>query len=195
MTEEKAGEIEPIPTHAQQRQALHEHDNPYTTGRPTKYPPEVIDRALLETAANGGNARKAAETLTMIGLPIRHEQISRWRRGRFRKRYEQISSEAGAELREKIARETLELVQNLQETEGRALKQVMAGLSDTNAVEASVILRNLAQSKQVSLTQEGQLRGRSGVVVDVRGLGELTDALVKLGVAEEITDAEVVEED
>lgn len=194
LNDESGTDLEPTLTEQEQRQKLQEHDNPYTTGRPTKYPPEVIDRALLETAANGGNARKAAETLAMIGLPIRHEQISRWRRGRFRKRYEQISSEAGGELREKIARETLELVQNLQETEGRALKQVMAGLSDTNAVEASVILRNLAQSKQVSLTQEGQLRGRSGVVVDVRGLGELTDALVKLGVAEQVVEADVVEE-
>lgn len=187
--EEKGQELEP--TETEMLTALEEEINPYTSGRPTRYPPQVIDRALLETAANGGNARKAAQVMEMIGLPVRHEQISRWRRGRFRKRYEQLSSQAAGELRERVARETLEFVQTLQDTERTALTQVMSGLSDTNAVEASVILRNLAQSKQVSLTQEGQLRGRSGVIVDVRGLGELTDALVKLGVASSIdSDAE-----
>ena len=187
--EEKGQELEP--TETEMLTALEEEINPYTSGRPTRYPPQVIDRALLETAANGGNARKAAQVMEMIGLPVRHEQISRWRRGRFCKRYEQLSSQAAGELRERVARETLEFVQTLQDTERTALTQVMSGLSDTNAVEASVILRNLAQSKQVSLTQEGQLRGRSGVIVDVRGLGELTDALVKLGVASSIdSDAE-----
>jgi len=179
-------ELETTQTPAEMLSQLDAEDNPYTNGPPLKYPPQVIDRALMETAANGGNARKAAQVMEMIGLPVRHEQISRWRKGRFRKRYEQLSSQAAGELRERVARDTLEYVQSLQSTERDALKQVMAGLSDTNALEASVILRNLAQSKQVSLTQEGALRGRSGVIVDVRGLGELTDALVKLGVANAI---------
>ena len=189
--EQELETTEPEQTPAEMLEVLATEDNPYTDGRATKYPPQVIDRALLETAANGGNARKAAQVMEMIGLPVRHEQISRWRRGRFRKRYELLSSQAAGELRERVARDTLEFVQTLQATERDALKQVTSGLSDTNALEASVILRNLAQSKQVSLTQEGALRGRSGVIVDVRGLGELTDALVKLGVASSIdSDAE-----
>jgi hypothetical protein len=79
--------------------------------------------------------------------------------------------------------------------EKEALRQTMAGLVDLNAVAASMVLRNLSTSKGINLDQEGRLRGRAGVVVDHRGFNELADALLRLGIAERVVDAEVVEDD
>jgi len=58
-----------------------------------------------------------------------------------------------------------------------------------------MVLRNLSTSKGINLDQEGKLRGRAGVVVDHRGFNELAEALLRLGIAERVVDAEVVEED
>lgn len=91
-----------------------------------------------------------------------------------------------ATIREAIAAEALELTIRVQEAEGRAVDQVLKGLASVDAMEASVILKNLAQTKQIALTQEGQLRGRAGVIVDVRGLDELTAQLVRAGVARRV---------
>jgi hypothetical protein len=151
-----------------------------------RYSREVIERALLQVALCGGNARKAARELEQLGIQIPHETISKWRRGRFANRYSEIVSMEAATIREAIAAEALELTIRVQEAEGRAVDQVLKGLASVDAMEASVILKNLAQTKQIALTQEGQLRGRAGVIVDVRGLDELTAQLVRAGVARRV---------
>lgn len=179
-------------------EALATQANPYEPKpgeRPLQYPPEVIDRALLQCAITGGNARKAARDLHAMGVHIPHERISAWKRGRFANRYSELCSQEAAQLRERIAAGALELTAALQEGEGRALDRVLADLPEANAVEASIILKNLATTKQIALTQEAALRGRAGMIVEVRGIESLTDKLVQLGVAEVVeSDAEEMDD-
>jgi hypothetical protein len=85
-----------------------------------------------------------------------------WVRGRFRTRYQEIATKATDELRERIARDTVDLAIDLAAGEKEALRQTLAGLSDLNAVEASMVLRNLSTSKGINLDQEAKLRGRAG---------------------------------
>jgi hypothetical protein len=167
--------------------------------QPSAYPPELIERALLETALCGGNARKASRNLAAFGVPIPHERISAWRRGRYANRYSEICSAESAALRERIAAGALDLSTRIQEVEGDAVDRVASQLAEANAVEASIILKNLSTSKQIALNQEGLIRGRATEIVEHRGIEQLTGDLVKLGVgtvidsdAEEIADAEVV---
>lgn len=156
--------------------------DPYRSGRATNYPPEVIDRALLETAAVGGSATKASKIMSELGTPVPAKRITIWRTGRFRERYEQISEQMAPYLREKVAREALEFTQEAQEAQGKALRQVLSGLSDANAVEASVILRNISGAQQTAVQTEASMRGRAGMTIEVVGLDELASKLVKLGV-------------
>lgn len=174
-------------------------DDPYEPrkGRPLQHPREVIERCLYETAVHAGNARKARQALIAwepdLAWPSA-ETIYGWIKGRFRNRYSQIATQNADQLREVIARDMTDIAIRLGDAERDALGRTLAGLADANAVEASMILRNLSASKQIQLDQEGKLRGRAGVIVDHRGLEEITQALVNLGIGEEVTDAEVIED-
>src|SRR3954451_6801435 len=117
-----------------------------------------------------------------------------WVRGRFRTRYKEIATKATDELRERIARHGGPGHRPGRRREGGATSDARGPL-ELNAVEASMVLRNLSTSKGINLDQEGKLRGRAGVVVDHRGFNELAEALLRLGIAERVVDAEVVEED
>jgi hypothetical protein len=179
-------------------------DDPYAVvgGRPLAFPREVIERCLFETAVHGGNARKARRALIAwepdLAWPAA-ETIYSWISGRFRNRYASIATQEAGKLREVIARDMTDLAIKLGEVEADAVRKIQAGLADANAVEASMILRNLTASKALNLDQEGRLRGRANVIVDHRGLDELTAALVNCGVAtpidvdsDDIEDADVV---
>ncbi len=176
-------------------------DDPYAirAGRPLQYRREVIERCLYETAVHAGNARKARRALIHwepdLAWPTA-ETMYAWINGRFRNRYADIASQEASALREVVARDTVDLAIRLGEGEREALNRTLAGLADVNAVEASLILRNLSASKQIQLDQEGRLRGRANVIVDHRGLEDITAALVNLGIGEyvdaEVQDADVV---
>lgn len=173
-------------------------DDPYEKGkgRPLQHSREVIERCLYETAVHAGNARKAHRALSRwepdMDWPS-PETLYGWIKGRFRNRYAEISSQNAEGLREVIARDMTGMAIRLGDAEKDALNRTLAGLADVNAVEASTILRNLSLSKQIQLDQEGKLRGRANVIVDHRGLEEITQALVNLGIGE-VVDAEVVED-
>lgn len=170
--------------------------SPDYPGAPLQYQREIMDRAFWEIAAHAGNCRKASLALQRIDIHIPHETLYRWIRGRFKGYYEQLQTRAAEPLREVLARQAIDLALETGAAEKAALKQVFAQMADVNAVEASMILRNLSQSKGLQLDQEGKIRGRAGIVVDHRGLQDLTDALVNLGAAQpvDVTDADVVEE-
>jgi hypothetical protein len=190
------GQLEPI-DEAAALERVGNDDDPYAPrkGRPLTFPREVIERCLYETAVHAGNARKARQALIDwepdLAWPSA-ETIYGWVKGRFRNRYAQIATQEAGQLRENIARDMTDLARRLGEAEAEALRKVLAGLADANAVEASLILRNLSSSKQIQLDQEGRLRGRANVIVDHRGLEDITQALVNLGVAEAV-DAEAQE--
>src|SRR3954470_21036823 len=153
-------------------------DDPYSKSLPAlRYAREVIERALYEVAFQAGNTRKAQQALAALGIHVPYRTMHDWVRGRFRNRYQEIATQATDELRERIARDTIDLAAG----EKEALRQTLAGLADLNAVEASMVLRNLSTSKGINLDQEGKLRGRAGVVVDHRGFEDLAEALLRLG--------------
>lgn len=195
-------ELVPIDEAAALERVAQEHDDPYaiTAGRPLAFPREVIERCLYETAVHAGNARKARSALVAwepdLAWPAA-ETIYSWIKGRFRNRYADICTSEAGQLREAIARDMTGLAQKLGEAEADAIRKVQAGLADANAVEASMILRNLTAAKALNLDQEGRLRGRANVIIDFRGIEELTAALVQNGVAvpidDEIVDADVID--
>ncbi len=170
-------------------------------GRQLQYRREVIERCLFETAVHAGNARKAMRALVLWDPDEpwpNPETVYLWVRGRFRNRYAQIATDNVDDLRENLARRATDLATKLSDAESDSIEKVLAGLADANAVEASIILRNLSQSKSMQIDQEGKLRGRGGIVIDHRGLEEITAALVRLGIATPVdgtaepADAEVV---
>lgn len=172
-------------------------DDPYAhrAGPPLKYPREIIERALFEVAAHAGNARRAHIALKAQDIDIPPETMYGWIKGRFRNRYGEIRTQGADKLREEIARQAIDLSLEAGEAERQAIQRALAGLADANGVEASIILRNLTTSKGINLDQEGKLRGRAGVVVDHRGLEQITEALLRLGVAQPVVvDAEVIED-
>lgn len=175
--------------------AMGEDPFEYTGGKPMQWPRHWIETALFEIAAQGGNVRRAHGVLLGIhgDAAPPYDTMQRWRKGRFRNLYTEISRVAGEELRERIAQNATELALEFGDVEREALRRIRAGLGDADAVEASMILRNLSTSKGINLDHEGKLRGRSQHVVQVQGLEQITDALKRLGVAQEVVvDAEVV---
>jgi hypothetical protein len=174
------------------REALAAQGQPHLRG--SRWPVEVVDRALLELALLGGNANRASLALREMGLPVSAESLRRWSRGRYRARYEELGSTKADELREKVARDSLEFAQRAQSVKEQALERVGSGLASADAVEASMILRNVAAAEQSALANEAQLRGRAGIKVEVTGLDDLLGRLARVGIAE-IVDAEVVEEE
>jgi hypothetical protein len=178
--------------------ALAAQEDPYgpQAGQPVQFPREIIERCLFEIAAQAGNARKAHSILAAVygreNVPS-VETLYRWIRGRFRNRYHQISLKEADQVREVIARQATDIAIEIGDVEKAAVARVRDQLADANAVEASIIARNLSTSKGINLQNESQLRGRATQIVDHRGLEGILDTLVRLGVGERIVDADVVE--
>ena len=166
-----------------------------TQGRPLQYPLALVERCLWETAAAGGSATRAHAVLSEQGLdplPPRRT-IQNWTTGRFRNRYHEMLSEQARDLEEIVAAQATANAIRMGDAEQDALRQTMAGLSMASGVEASMILRNISQSKAVQVDKAQLLRGRPTQINAERSLDELARALERLGLvestAEEITDA------
>jgi hypothetical protein len=64
-----------------------------------------------------------------------------------------------------MAQQATERALETAEAERQALAQVMSQLADADAVQTSIIVRNLTTSKGINVDQEGRLRGRANVIV------------------------------
>lgn len=160
-----------------------------------KHPPEVIEKALFEMAACGGSANKAAQSLRDQGLEISAHTIREWKRGPFRNRYHEIVSTHQRDLDSIIAAAQTENIVTMLDGEREALKQTMAGIANANGVEASNILRNIAQAKRYAVQNHSEITGRPRQERQSQSLQTIAAALARMGLVEtqEPVDAEVVE--
>lgn len=173
-------------------------------GRPFEYPAEIVERALWAMALEGGSATRAfrrleAEYPDVTPPPPR--TMRNWRR-RFDIRYQEVTVTRAKDLEELVASQNVSFALRAADVQEEALRRVQAGLGTTNAVEASQVLRNVAQSAQSGVQISAQLRGRAAFMpADARAVDQLAEALTRLGAAiivegsgVEIFDAELAPE-
>jgi hypothetical protein len=135
-------------------------------GRPYKYPMATIEAALWEAAAAGGSAHKAHLALKERGFGDEPEgvpparTIRDWIKGSFRNRYAEILEGGVRELEEAMAQQATAFALRAGEAQIEALRQTTAGLAAANGVEASQILRNVAQARKMGVDESGELRRR-----------------------------------
>jgi hypothetical protein len=167
-------------------------------GRPIKGSAEEVETCLWLLAKNGGSATRAAkEMYDCLGWThISRENIRDWATGRFKARYEQIRTEKATDIEELVASRAMEMAVAVSDVEDTALKRVQATISEANAVEASMILRNLTQSKATNVDKAGQLRGREAFKPGGANVGGLLEELAKLGLGQVVnsTAEEIVDE-
>jgi hypothetical protein len=166
--------------------------------RPLSQPEDVIETAMWCLALEGGSPTRAVMRLReQHGIEdVSRENIRDWSKGRFRARYEEIRSSRASEIEELVAANALERAIAMDQAEDQALRQVQAGLSSANGVEASMILRNLTQSKAANIDKAGQLRGRASFSPAGNGFEAILKGLQNAGLisVESPVDATVVDE-
>ena len=171
------------------------------------FPPEFVEAALWEIAVAGGNCARARRELdhrypdekALAAAGIERLPSDRalryWKRSMYRDRYHEILQTRAKDLEEIVAQNGIELALNAQQVKLEAMKQVAARIGATDAVEASTILRNLAQAEAGSVQMSGQIRNRPGFGdKDTRSLQQIAKALERLGVASVEGDAEDIED-
>jgi hypothetical protein len=162
-----------------------------------RYEYALIERCLYEVAANGGNSTAARRCLEAENVdraersqepivlpPVR--TIRYWVTGPFRNRYHEICSDQARTLEEVIAAQGVENAIAMGHAEQAALKQTLAGLSNANGIEASTILRNVAQAKGTAVATSQLLRGRPTVIHAETSLEQVAAELEQLGIVEVI---------
>ena len=175
------------------------------------YSEEVVAAALWEIAAAGGNCARALRALEQRfeqevrdGLRLPTDRTLRnWKTGTYRNRYQELLQGSAKELEELVAQKGIDFALRAQQAKVDALAQVEARMGSLDAVEASLVMRNLAQAEAVGVQQAGQLRNRPGFGErDVRDVDQIAAALARLNVvklvdaestAEEIPAADVVD--
>jgi len=182
-------------------------------GARSPYSAELIDYALWMVAIEGGSASRAHNRMIAeheenpkhemykAGVPTR-QVMTKWSRITYKNRYTELLNLRHREMDEAIASEAQVIAQQIASAEVAAIKQTQAGIAGANGVEASQILRNLSQSKQVQLQQAGLIRERPLVerqADDIhsiaRSLNDLAGGhVVEVVTAEDVRDAEVVED-
>lgn len=159
----------------------------------TPFAPEIIDAVLWEVAVHGGNVRKAMRTFTeaaqervssdhMPELPS-EGTVRRWVRVTFRNRYSELLHQKAQNLDERRAQDASLLALAIEEAERKTLTEVLAGLGSLDAVEASTVLRNLAQSKKLQADVISQARGTAMGEGDARDLMAIARSLARFGAA------------
>lgn len=178
-------------------------------GRPTPFPMDVIEACLWEVAVSGGNVAKAMRTLRATDeangvvreLPA-DKTVRTWVTSQYRNRFHEITQGRARELEELVAANAVELALESQEIKRDALKQIAATMAGVDAVEASTILRNVANSTKSDLDGAMGIRRQAAQAEDSRTIRHMADALVRLGVgsirevdgsATEVTDADIIE--
>ena len=130
-----------------------------------KHPPELIEQALWVVAVQGGVVTKACEALREAGIvgkdgkPIARRTLSHWKKVSHRNRYAEILRTKVNDLDQVIVEQAQANAIKLGDAQDRALDVTMAGLAGANAVEASTVMRNIAQSRQIEITKAMELRG------------------------------------
>ena len=158
------------------------------TGFLPKYDFETIETCLWEIAVCGDNVRKAHGQLVEhfkatdpdFEVPSVHTMRD-WVRGKHRNRYHEIRQGKARELEEMLAQKAMSQAAAEHDVQGEALKVVSARLAEANGVEASMILRNISTAKASNIDKAQALRGRSPAQAGARSLGQIADALRRLG--------------
>lgn len=178
-------------------------------GQHGRWSADFIDKVLWEVAAAGGQVSRGYSQLQHWALLVMEETgempdlpsertVRDWVASRYRNRYHEVQQSKVTEMDERIAQTGARLAIQMADAEERALKQTLAGLASCNGVEASVVLRNLSQSKKIQVDNAVTLRTQSAEGIDVRGITELAAAIVRAGAGilegPVIPEAEVVEE-
>ena len=168
---------------------------PYDTKlRALAQPVEFYERGLWEIAQQAGNVSAGCVSLQAQGhTDYVVTTMREWVTGRFRNRYQQICRGAVSHLEALRAADADKVALRAAGVEVAALQQIVTRLSETNAVEASMVLRNVSQSKKVQEENAALLRGKSAGHMQARGLTEVAAALARLGVIE-VIEGEAVED-
>lgn len=151
--------------------------------------PEDVDRALWEIVVNGGNVAAAHLSLSewggsqdpVVGIPSLRT-MRNWKSGLYRNRYHEIAAARSRDMDERMAQQHVDLAVRQSEVEQEALRKITERLAGVDAVEASIILRNVSGAKKVNVEGAQNLRGRSAGHMGARSVSQLVTALSRLGV-------------
>ena len=153
------------------------------------FTPEDVDRALWEIVMHGGNVAAAHGSLSQWGgsqepvVAIPSQRTMRnWKNGLYRNRYHEIAAARARDMNEVMAQQHVDLAVKQAEVEAEALRKISERLAGADAVEASIILRNVSGAKKNNVDGAQDLRGTSAGKMGARSVSQLVTALSRLGV-------------
>jgi hypothetical protein len=153
------------------------------------FPLELIQQCLWQIAASGGNVAKAHEALVEQGVtgpegkPVSMSALRKWKKSTYKGGYHQILTEYAEKLDEILARQATENAIELGDAVDKALARTLSQLATANGVEASQILRNVAQARDVELRSRASLQGRDPASRIARTMEDAMAELKGMGVA------------
>lgn len=156
---------------------------------------QMVQRCLWEIAANGGSLTKAHRSLerqeihTENGKPPAINTLRKWKNVTYRNTYETILRTEANRIDELLSQQAQANAIALGDAVSDALEVTLSGLALANGVEASQILRNIAQARQIEIDKSMQLRGEDPVSRAANSFKDAMRELAGLGVVK------VVEED
>lgn len=151
------------------------------------HPVELVERALWEIAAHGGNVSAACRSLDQQGIrrsdgrKIPRSTMSDWKTRQYRNRYQEILRVRVKDINEVLGIQAQANALQLGAALDDSLRVTLAGLAGANGVEASQILRNIAQARNMEITKAQELQGTDGASQIARGLKDIADELAGLG--------------
>lgn len=172
--------------------------------RASRYTEDEIERALIAVAVCAGNTHRAHRELAKRGYKIPRPTLDVWATRLHAERYQRIATEVVPKIHERIAIEAEDLAQAYADIERTALERLSKTLDELEPKDVATAIRNLATSRGISIDKAALLRGRPTQIIEHRDPADIARELHQLrpdvfdymdADAEEITDAETVDEE
>jgi hypothetical protein len=164
------------------------------SNRPTKYVTgEVhIEEALAATAIFP-TLDKAKAFLRDKGYRVDTRQLARWRDVTYADRYQEVRRELAPKLEEHLILDQRDNVRLAVEVERIALERTKRMLKAGELPDPARVARDVSQTRSQGIDKILALEGRPSRIVENRDVKELVNALVGMGVAEEVIQGEARE--
>lgn len=157
---------------------------------PSNYPPETIERGLMEVALAGGNVALASRRLKDRGHDIASTTLGYWVNVSRAGRYAEVAAEHAAKVEEVIVREARENAMKAAEVERLALDKTVEQLEKGQLKDASTAARNAATVKGINVDKTLIMTNRPNQITETRQADDILRKWQELGIID--SDAEEI---
>lgn len=163
------------------------------------FEPTEIRQALTILCLTGGSER-AAERCAEQGIPVAGRTLRRWRESDHRELFLEIASSLQPEIEKAVVASTLDYLQRSEELKGDLLGLLKEQIDAKEVKDPAKAAQHLSVSQGIGIDTVLKVQGRPTQLIQHSSVDDSVATLKRLGIvvdgeAEEISEAEVVEEE